>query len=147
MEQESKITWESPVESAEQMLSEHASQNEWFAGIRKQLAESKDIMREMIGRMTDEEVLGLAELCLDEMEHRDYCVLRLCVDAEKEDSPYMCNVAGYVATIVTSLVYLGVKSEQFAMCLKVAVEGLEAKRAELEEIVNKDMGDAEEEGR
>ena len=50
MEQESKLTWESPVESAEQMLSEHTAQNEWFAGIRKQLAESRVVMREMIGR-------------------------------------------------------------------------------------------------
>lgn len=75
MEQESKTTWESPVESAEQMLSEHAAQNEWFAGIRKQLAESREVMREMIGRMRDEEVMDLADMCLDELENRStaYC--------------------------------------------------------------------------
>lgn len=143
MEQESKITWESSVESAEQMLSEQASQNEWLAELRKQLAENKDLAREMIGKMTDEEVVELADMCLDEMENREYSVLRLCVNKEKEDLPYMIGVVGHLETIASSLIYLGVKREQFAKCLKVAVLALEQKKDELEDIVN-DMGDAEE---
>lgn len=143
MEQESKITWENPVESAEQMLSEHAAQNEWLAGIRKQLAESKEIMREMIGRMTDEEVMDLAGMCLDELENREYSVLRLCVNTEKEGSPFMLDVVGNVVHFATSLIYLGVKKEVFAKCLKAAVEGLEVKGGELAELVGDDAEEEE----
>lgn len=145
MEQESKTTWESPVESAEQMLSEHAAQNEWFAGIRKQLAESREVMREMIGRMRDEEVMDLADMCHDELENREYSVLRLCVNAEKVDSPYILDVVGNVEHIASSLIYLGVKKELFAKCLKAVVAAIEQKKDELEAIINKEMGDAEEE--
>lgn len=138
MEQESKITWGNPVESAEQMQSEHAAQNEWFAGIRKQLAESKDIMREMIGRMTDEEVLELAELCLDEMELREYSVLRLCVNTEKVDSPYMLDVVGSVGHIASSLMYLSVKKELFAKCVLAVAKGLQDRKEELAAMIEED---------
>lgn len=138
MEQESKITWESPVESAEQMLSEHAAQSERFAKIRKMLAESKEIMREMIGRMNDEDVLELVELCLDEMELRDYSVLRLCVNTEKVDSPYMLDVVGNVGHIASSLMYLSVKNELFAKCVLAVARDYEARREEFEALIEED---------
>lgn len=141
MEQESKITWESPVESAEQMLSEQASQNEWFAEIRKQLAESKDIMREMIGRMTDKEVLELAELCLDEMEHRDYGLLCVCVNVDKQGSPYLLEVAGRVSLIISSLMLLCIKRETFAKGILTVAREYEARREDFAELI----GDDEEE--
>lgn len=120
------------------MLSAHAAQREWIAGIRKMLDESKEIVREMIGRMSDEEVVELAELCLDEMELREYSVLRLCVNKEKVDSPYVLGIAGSMGNIASSLVYLGVKSEQFVKCLKVVVEWLETKKEEFAELIGND---------
>ena len=129
---------------AEELAKSLDSHNEWLAGIRKQLAESRDIMREMIGRMTDEEVVGLAELCMDELENREYSVLRLCVNAERVGSDYMLDVVGNVAHIASALTYLGVKKELFAKCLKAVVEGLEQKKDEFEEIINKCMEAADE---
>lgn len=141
MEQESKITWESSVESAEQMLSEHASQNEWFAEIRKQLAESKEIAREMIGKMTDKEVLELAELCLDEMEHRDYSMLIVCINQDKQGSPFILEVVGSVSHIASSLMMLCIKREAFAKGLLTVAREYEARREEFAELI----GDDEEE--
>lgn len=141
MEQESKITWESPVESAEQMLSEHAAQNEWFAEIRKQLAESKEIAREMISRMRDEEVMELAELCLDEMEHRDYNMLIVCVNQDKQGSPFINEVVGNVLQIASSLMILCIKREVFDKSILIVAREYVARREEFAELV----GDDEEE--
>lgn len=141
MEERKEITWEFPVESAEQMLSEHAAQNEWFAGIRKQLVESKEIMREMIGRMNDEEVLELAELCLDEMELRGYSMLIACVNMEKVGSPCINEVVGSVLQIASSLMLLCIKREAFAKGLLAVAKEYEARREEFAELV----GDDEEE--
>jgi hypothetical protein len=135
MEEKKEITWEIPVESAEQMLSEHASQNEWFAGIRKQLAERKDIMREMIGRMNDEEVMELAELCFDEMEHRDYSMLIVCINQDKQGSPFIIDVAGSVLQIASSLMSMCIKREAFAKGLLTVAREYEARREELAELV------------
>ncbi len=130
MEQDSKITWESPVESAEQMLSEQAARNEWLAELCKQLAKSEETAREMIGKMADEEVIKLADMCLDEMEKRDYSVLRMCVNTEKVDSPYMLDVVGNVVCIVSSLMYLSVKKELFAKCVLAVAKGLQDRKEE-----------------
>lgn len=133
------------VVRAEDFAKSQDIRNEWLAGIRKQLAESKDIIREVMGWMRDEEVVELADMCLDELENRGYSVLRLCVNTEKVDSPYMLDVVGDVAIIASSLTYLGVKKELFAKCLESVVAGLEQKKDEFEAIINKNMGDAEEE--
>lgn len=146
MEEKKEITWESLDVSAEQLSQEQVGYREWFAEIRKQLAESNEITREMIGRMLDEEVMELANMCLDELENREYSVLRLCVNLEKVGSPYMLDVVGDAAQIAPSLTFLGVNKELFASILKEVVAGLEQKKKdEFEAIFNKDMGDAEEE--
>ena len=144
MEQESKITWENPVESAEQMLSEHAAQNEWLAGIRKQLAESKEIMREMIGRMTDEEVMDLAGMCLDELENREYSVLRLCVNLRKGSSFHMFDVTGHPQEIASMLMYLGAKSEPFEKCVLADAKNLQDRKEEFVAVIEEDEEAAEE---
>ena len=128
---------------AEELAKSQDSRNEWLAGIRKQLAESKEVMREMIGRMTDKEVMELADVCLDELENREYSVLRLCVNPEKVGSPVMLDVVGNVVHFATSLVYMGVKKEAFAECLKAVVVALEQKKDEFEALINQDMGDAD----
>ena len=133
MEQESKITWESPVESAEQMLSEHTAQNKWIAELRKQLAERREVMREMIGRMNDEEVLELADMCLDELEHRDYSMLVVCANVDKEGSPFINKVVGRLLTIVSSLMSLCFKRKEFAKGLLVVAREYEARREEFAE--------------
>ena len=116
---------------AEELAKSQDSRNEWLAELRKQLAESKEIMREMIGRMNDEEVMELADMCLDELEIREYSVLRLCVNQERVGSAYMLDVVGNVAHIASSLIYLGVKKELFAKCLKAVVAALEQKKMSL----------------
>ena len=113
MEQDSKITWESPVESAEQMLSEHTAQNKWIAELRKQLAETEETAREMIGKMADEDAIKLADMCLDEMEKREYSVLRICVNLRKGSTFYILDVTGYSQEIASMLMYLGAESEPF----------------------------------
>lgn len=138
MEQDSKITWESPVESAEQMLSEQAARNEWFAELRKQLAESNEITRKMIGRMLDEEVMELASMCLDELENREYSVLRLCVNLEKAGSPYMLDVVGDVGCIASSLLYLSVKKEPFEKYVLAVAKGLQDRKEEFVAAIEED---------
>lgn len=133
MEQDSKITWESPVESAEQMLSEHTAQNKWIAELRKQLAERREVMREMIGRMNDEEVLELADMCLDELEHRDYSMLVVCANVDKEGSPFINKVVGCLLPIVSSLMSLCFKRKEFAKGLLVVAREYEARREEFAE--------------
>lgn len=145
MEQDSKIAWESPVESAEQMLSEHTAQNEWLAKLRKQLAKSVETAREMIGKMADEEVIKLADMCLDEMEKREYSVLRLCVkNAEKVDWPYMLGVVGKVGRIASSLMYLSVKNELFAKCVLDVAKGLQDRKEEFAALIEEDEEAADE---
>ena len=138
MEKESKITWESPVESEEQMLSELAEQNERFARIRKMLAESKEIVREMIGRMSDEEVLELAELCLDEMGKRDYSMLIVCLNQDKQGSPYITEVIGSVLQIASSLMLLCIKREAFAKGVLTVAREYEARREEFAAMIEED---------
>ena len=144
MEQESKITWENPVESAEQMLSEHAAQNEWLAGIRKQLAESEETAREMIGKMADEEVIKLADMCLDEMEKREYSVLRICANLRKGSSFYMLDVTGYSREIASALMYLGAKSELFEKCVLAVAKGLQDRKEEFVAVIEEDEETADE---
>ena len=144
MEQESKITWEKPVESAEQMLSEHTAQNEWLAGIHKQLAESKEIMREMIGRMTDEEVMDLSGMCFDEMEKREYSVLRICVNLRKGSSFYMLDVTGYSREIASALMSLSAKSEPFEKCVLAVAKGLQNRKEEFVAVIEEDEEAADE---
>lgn len=145
MEQDSKITWESPVESAEQMLSEHTAQNEWLAKLRKQLAESEETALEMIGKMADEEVIKLADMCLDEMEKREYSVLRMCVNLRKGSSFYMLDVTGYSQEIASMLMYLSAKSEPFEKCVLAVAKGLQDRKEEFVAVIEEDEEAAEEE--
>lgn len=138
MEQDSKITWESPVESAEQMLSEQAARNEWLAELRKQLAKSEEAAREMIGKMADEEVIKLADMCLDEMEKREYSVLRMCVNLRKGSSFYMLDITGYSQEIASMLMYLSVKKELFAKCVLAVAEGLQDRKEEFVAAIEED---------
>lgn len=126
------------------MLSEHTAQNEWLAGIRKQLAESKEIMREMIGRMTDEEVMDLAGMCLDELESREYSVLRLCVNTKKEGSSFMLDITGYLQEIASMLMYLSVKSEPFEKCVLAVAKGLQDRKEEFVAVIEEDEEAADE---
>ncbi|MBR5003634.1 MAG: hypothetical protein IKY13_09040 [Bacteroidaceae bacterium] len=138
MEQDSKITWESPVESAEQMLSEQAARNEWLAELRKQLAESEENAREMICKMDDEEVIKLADMCLDEMELRDYSVLRMCVNLRNGSLFYMLDVTGYSREIASMLMYLSVKKELFAKCVLAVAKGLQDRKEEFVAAIEED---------
>ena len=131
MEEKKEITWESPEVNAEQMLSECTAQNEWFAGIRKQLAESNEITHEVIGRMCDEEVMVLAEICLDELENREYSVLRACVNLSKTDSAYMLDVCGRVGDIASMLTYLCAKREAFEKCVLAVAKALQENKEEI----------------
>lgn len=141
MEEKKEITWESPEVSAEQLAQEQDANKEWFAGIRKQLAESKDIMREMIGRMTDEEVMELAELCLDEMECRNYSILVVCVNMDKQGAPYFNEVAGNVLHLASSLMMLCIKRAAFAKGVLTVAREYEGRREEFAQFT----GDDEEE--
>ena len=142
MEEKKEITWESLDVSAEQLAQEQDTNKEWFAVIRKQLAESRDIMREMIGRMTDEEVMELAELCLDEMEYREYSVLVVCVNQDKQGSPFINEVAGNVLQLASSLMLLCINRAVFAKGVLTVAREYEARREEFVGLI----GDAEEEG-
>lgn len=130
MEEMKEITWESPEVSAEQLAQEQDANKEWLAVIRKQLAESRDIMREMIGRMTDEEVMELAELCLDEMENREYSVLRVCYNSFKEDSDYLLGVCGRTGDIASMLMYLCLNDEIFAKSVQAIAKELQERKEE-----------------
>lgn len=130
---------------AEELAKSQDSRNEWLAGIRKQLAESKEVMREMIGRMTDEEVMDLAGMCLDEMDKREYSVLRICVNLRKGSSFYMLDVTGYSREIASALMYLGAKSEPFEKCVLVVAKGLQDRKEEFVAVIEEDEEAAKEE--
>lgn len=136
MEEKKEITWESAEVSAEQLAQD--ANKESLAEICKQLAERDKIAREMIGRMNDEEVVKLSEMCLDELENREYSVLRVCVNTEKEDSPYVLDVAGNVGQIASSLTYLCAKSEGFAKCVLAVAKALQEQKEEIVAAIEED---------
>lgn len=126
-----KTTWESAEVSAEQLSQEQDANKESLAGILNLYAESRAVMREKIGRMTDDEVVELADMCLDELENREYSVLRVCMNVEKEDSPYTLDVVGNVGQIASSLTYLCAKSEGFAKCVLAVAKTLQEQKEEI----------------
>lgn len=138
MEEKKEITWESLDVSAEQLSQEQDADKEGLAGICKQLAESRDIKREMIGRMTDEEVMELAELCLDELENREYSVLRACVNLSKGGSAYILGVCGRAADIISMLMYLCLKEEIFAKSVQAVAKGLQERKEEFVATIEED---------
>lgn len=144
MEEKKEITWESPEASVEQMLSEHTAQNEWLAGMLKLYAESRAVMREKIGRMNDEEVMELADKCLDELENRGYSVLRACVDTTKEDSSHMLDVCGRAGDIASMLTYLCAKNEGFAKCVLAVAKTLQEHKEEIVAVIEEDEEGADE---
>lgn len=136
MEEKKEITWESLEVSAEQLAQD--ANKESLAEICKQLAERDKIAREMIGRMNDEEVVKLADMCLDELENREYSVLRVCVNVEKEDSPYVLDVAGNVGQIASSLTYLCARREGFAKCVLAVAKALQENKEEILAAIEED---------
>ena len=138
MEEKKEITWESLEASAEQLAQEQVGYREWFAEIRKQLAECNEITREMIGRMLDEEVMVLADMCLDELENREYSVLRACVNISKGDSAYTLAVCGRSGDIASMLMYLCVKKEKFAECVLAVAKALQEHKEEIVAAIEED---------
>lgn len=138
MEEKKEITWESPEVNAEQMAQEQDANKERLARILNLYAESRAVMREKIGRMTDDEVVELADMCLDELENREYSVLRVCVNVGKEDSPYTLDIVGNVGQIASSLTYLCAKSEGFAKCVLAVAKALQEQKEEIVAAIEED---------